>query len=349
MKILIIGGTGNISTPITKMLTERGEDITLFNKDEKRPAWVSGRIEVITGDRTDYPAFEKRMKDIGRFDCIIDMVAFEPEDAVCDVKVFRGKTEQLIFCSTVDVYPKNAKKYPVTEEDEIGALSSFPYGFKKVQCERTLWEAHRRGDFQLTVIRPTFTYNETWSPGIHSFGGQTYHLDRLRKGKPIIMHGDGTGVWVATYRDDTARAFVGAAGNPRTYGQAYHLTSDEWMTHNYIWQTIARVMGAPEPDFVYIPADLLGRLVPKEAEWCVENFRYDNIFDNSKSKRDLGYRYTVTFEQGVRKCIDYLTKNHLIESCEKYPFYDRIVEAWRKHTAAMIREFQSQSVQPNRP
>ena len=102
----------------------------------------------------------------------------------------------------------------------LGALPSFPYAYKKMLCEQALWDAHRRGDFALTVCRPTFTYNEAWSPGIHSFGGQSYHLDRLRRGKPIIMHGDGTSIWVATYRDDTASGFIGAVGNPKAFGQS---------------------------------------------------------------------------------------------------------------------------------
>ncbi len=199
--------------------------------------------------------------------------------------------------------------------------------------------AHRRGDFALTVCRPTFTYNEAWSPGIHSFGGQSYHLDRLRRGKPIILHGDGTSVWVASYRDDTASGFIGAVGNPKAFGQAYNLSGDEWMTHNHIWRTIARLMEAPEPDFVYIPADLLARMAPKQAEWCLENFRHHNIFDNSKAKRDLGFRYTVTFEQGVQKCLDHLSRHNLIENSDKYPFYDRIVDAWRKHSAGLVEEF----------
>jgi nucleoside-diphosphate-sugar epimerase len=120
------------------------------------------------------------------------MICFEPEDAVADASMFKGRTQQLIFCSTVDVYPKTPYTYPVNEEMKIGALPSFHYGWKKVECEKTLWEAHHRGYFQLTVIRPAATYNESRSPGVHSFGGQTYHLDRIRKGKPIIMHGDGT-------------------------------------------------------------------------------------------------------------------------------------------------------------
>ena len=341
MKILIIGGTGNISTPITKRLMAQGHDLTLFNHDPKPQDWLKN-VKVVTGDRTNRSEVEHKLSSLGSFDCVMDMICYEPVDAECDVKVFHGRTTQFIFCSTVDVYTKTPKAYPVTEENgQVDALPSFPYAFKKVECERIMWEAHRRGDFAVTVCRPTFTYNESWSPGVHSFGGQSYHLDRLRKGKPIILHGDGTSIWVASYRDDTAAGFVGAVGNKKAFGQAYNLSGDEWMTHQHIWQTIARIMDAPPPDFVPIPTELLGRMAPKQAEWCVENFRYNNIFDNSKAKRDLGFRYTVRFEDGVRKCLDYLRTHDLIEDCDKHPFYDRIVEAWRRHTAAMVDEFRA--------
>ena len=341
MKILIIGGTGNISTPITQLLMAQGHDLTLFNYDAVAPDWLRN-VKVIAGDRTHRDDFRAKLGSREIYDCVIDMICYEPEDAQCDLEVFRGRTRQFIFCSTVDVYTKTPQAYPVTEENgELGALPSFPYAHKKMLCEQILWEAHHRGDLALTVCRPTFTYNETWSPGIHSFGGQSYHLDRLRKGKPIIMHGDGTSVWVASYRDDTASGFVGAVGNPKAFGQAYNLSGEEWMTHNHIWRTIARVLGAPEPDFVYIPTGLLGKLAPKEAEWCVENFRYNNIFDNAKAKRDLGFRYTVKFEDGARRCIDWLRAHDKIEDCAKYPFYDRVVEAWRRMEAKLIQEFQT--------
>ncbi len=343
MRVLMIGGTGNISTAITRRLVARGGlDLTLFNHDAVRPEWLDPGVKVITGDRTDRTAFKDSSASLGRFDCVIDMICFEPADAACDVETFRGRTEQFIFCSTVDVYTKTPRSYPVTEANgEIGALPSFPYAFKKVECERILWDAHSGGDFALTVIRPTFTYNESWSPGIHTFGGQTWHLDRLRKGKPIIMHGDGTSIWCATHRDDMAAAFVGAAGNRLTYGQSYNISGDEWMTHNHIWRTIARVLQAPDPDFVYIPTDLLGKLAPREAEWCVENFRYNNIFDSSKAKAELGYRYTIPFEEGVARCIRHLTCHGMIEDCERHPFYDRIVDAWRRHTSALIEDFRA--------
>lgn len=341
MKILIIGGTGNISTPLTQTLLGQGHDLTLFNYDPQPPAWFTPG-QVVTGDRTNRADFEQKLAGLGTFDCVIDMICYEPADAECDVRVFRGRTKQFLFCSTVDVYSKTPASYPVSEATaQLGARPSFPYGHKKMVCEQLLWEAHARGDFGLTVIRPTFTYNETWSPGIHSFGGQTYHLDRLRQGKPIILHGDGTSLWVATYRDDTARAFVGAVGNERALGQAYHLAPDEWMTHNHIWRTIARVLEAPPPDFVYIPTELLGKMAPRQAEWCVENFQHHNVFDSTKAARDLGYRYTIRFEAGVRKCLGYLQAHNLIEDCANHPFYDRLVDAWRTSETALIDRFKA--------
>ena len=339
MKVLIIGGTGNISSGITKLLTSRGHEITLFKRSSTLPAELSG-VRVIVGDRTDAPAFLEKVSALEPFDCVIDMVCYERSDAINDVEAFRGRTKQLILCSTVDVYTKSPRRYPVTEENgKIGAAASFPYAYKKMLCEEVLWEAHSRGDFALTVMRPAFTYNDSWSPAIQSFGGQTYHLDRIRKGKPVILHGDGMTISVATYYSDAAAAFANTVGLPAAYGQAYNITGDEWMTQNHIWRTIADLLHAPTPDFVYIPAKDLARLVPKEAEWCVENFQYNNVFDNSKAKSDLGFRYTVTFENGAARCLKYLLSHDAIENCNNYPFYDRLVDLWRENserlTAAM--------------
>ena len=338
MRILIIGGSGNISSAITRQLDASGAEVTLLKRSAAVPEGARN-VRVIQCDRTDRAAFRSSLAGEGPFDCVIDMVGYEPEDAACDVEVFGGRTGQLIFCSTVDVYSKTPASYPITEKNGVvEARPSFPYGCKKVECEKTLWQAHADGRFPLTVIRPAFTYNESWSPGIHSFGAQTYHLDRLRQGLPIILHGDGNSIWTATYRDDVARTFTAAIGNRAAYGQAYHVAGDEWMTQNFMWRTIAGLLGAPAPDFVYIPTDLLGRLAQKEAEWCVENFQYNNLFDCGKVKRDLGFRYTVPYAEGAARCIEYLTRNEKIEDCSTHPFYDRIVDGWRKHTAEMESE-----------
>lgn len=330
MKILIIGGTGNISTPITRMMQEKGNDLTLFNFDAKRPEWLLPQVKVISGDRSSLEKYENQLFEEGTYDCVIDMICFDPADAAVDVKLFAKRTKQFIFCSTVDVYPKMGSHYPVTEETPIGASASFPYGFNKVACEHIFWEAHEKGAFALTVLRPTSTFNESWSPGVQSFGGQTYHLDRLLRGKPFILHGDGTSIWTAAYRDVTAGAFTGAIGNEKAFGQAYNVCGDERYTMKHMWLTIARVINAPEPDFVYIPTNLLFKMAPVETEWCIENFMHNNVFDNTKAKRELGFKYSITYEQGIKKCFEYLTQHNLIENSDKYTFYDAIVEQWRK-------------------
>lgn len=329
MKVLLLGGTGNISTAITRQLLKRRDEVTLLKRTAALPAGME-EARVLVADRTDSNALREAVRSQAAFDCVIDMLCYRPEEAEAAIRTFRDRTRQYIFCSTVDVYSKEQPCYPVTEKDgRIGAAPGFRYAFDKVECERLFWNAHHRGDFAVTVLRPAFTYNEGWSPGIHSFGGQTYHLDRLRKGLPVILHGDGNSIWTATHRDDTAAVFVSAAGNEVAYGQAYNVSGDEWMTQNHIWKTLARLLEAPEPEFVYIPAAILAKLAPAEAKDCLDNFQYNNIFDTSKAKRDLGFRYTIRFEEGASRCIRQLTTTNAIESWDKYPFYDRLLTTWR--------------------
>jgi nucleoside-diphosphate-sugar epimerase len=337
MKVLIIGGTGNISTAITRRLLQRGDEICLFKQTDTVPEEWKG-VRVITGDRTDRKRFSQVLRAEGPFDAVIDMICYDPEDAACDVEIFGSRTTQLIFCSTVDVYRKSSAAYPVREDAELGATPEFEYAYRKSACERLLWEAHSQRAFVLTVLRPAATYSDSRSPGVHSFGGQTYHLDRVRHGKPMIMHGDGMSIWVAAHSDDVSVAFANATGNPISYWKAYNVTGDEWMTQNDMWRVIARVLNAPDPDFVYIPSDLLARMAPVEAKWCFENFRFNNIFDNSKAKRELGFRYEIPFEVGARRAIERLAATGAIESWEKYPFYDSLVEKWRRHTSALVSE-----------
>lgn len=141
---------------------------------------------------------------------------------------------------------------------------------------------------------------------------------------------------MACHRDDVARAFVGALGNPAAYGKGYHTAGEEWFTWDAYVQTVARAMGAPAPEIVHIPTDLLGRLVPEQAEWCVENFHYNNLFDNTAARRDLGFRYTVPFAQGARRVIERMEAAGGFEDCDDYPFYDHILNAWATKTKEMV-------------
>jgi nucleoside-diphosphate-sugar epimerase len=156
-----------------------------------------------------------------------------------------------------------------------------------------LEEAHEHGDFPVTIIRPAHTYGEGRGL-IHSFGlGGAYYFNRIRYGKPIITHGDGSSLWAACHRDDVGQAFAEAVGNAKAFGKGYHTASEEPMTWNQYHQTVAQAMNAPEPDLIHIPTDFLFEIAPKEAEWCKENFQYNNIFDNAAAKADLNFRYTV--------------------------------------------------------
>ena len=335
MKVLIIGGTGLISTAITRFLMERGDDVALYNRGI-RELHISHKPKRIIGDRTDYAAFEAQMAKAGCFDCVIDMVCFLPDDAESAVRAFRGRVGQYIFCSTVDVYTKPAKRYPVKEDAERQPASSFPYAVNKAACERILSEAQESGAFEATFIRPAYTYGEGGGP-IHSFGWGTYYLDRVRKGKPIIVHGDGTSFWVACHRDDVARAFVGAVGNERAFGKAYHVTGEEWMTWNQYHERVAQAMGAPPAKLVHVPTELLFMVAPKQAMWCLENFRFNNIFDNAAARADLGFRYTIPWAEGVRRVVAWLDERGKIENSDDYPFYDRIIGAWQELGEDMTR------------
>lgn len=326
MRVLIIGGTGLISTSITRQLLERGQDeVVLFNRGvtEQR---VSQGIHQIHGDRKDRAEFERRMHEAGFFDCVIDMICYTAEDAGSAVRAFEGRVAQYIFCSTVDVYTKPATRYPYREDEPLSGLGD--YAVNKVLCERLLMQAHVDRLLPVTIIRPAYTYGESGSI-IHSLGWGTTYLDRVRKGKPIVVHGDGNSLWVACHVDDVARAFVNAIGNQRAIGEAYHTTGQDWMTWNQYHLGVAHALDAPDPVCVYIPSNLLSRISPKRAGVCAVNFQFNNIFDNTAAVRDLGFIYTVPWVEGVRRTVGWLDANHRIANSDEDLFDDRLIAAWQ--------------------
>ena len=328
MRVLIIGGTGLISTAITRALIARGDAVTLYNRGQTE-ADISEGYDTITGNRKDYAAFEAQMSETRNFDVVIDMISFVPADIESAIRAFRGNIGQFIFCSTVDVYTKPAQHYPIREEAEREPTPSFPYAYNKAKCERLLEEAHERGDFSVTIIRPAHTYGEGRGL-IHSLGlGGAYYFHRIRLGKPIITHGDGSSLWAACHRDDVGKAFAEAVGNEKTFGKGYHTASEEPMTWNQYHQTVAQAMNASAPELVHIPTDLLFEIAPKAAEWCRENFQYNNIFDNAAAKADLNLCYTIPFVEGVRRIVDWLDAHGRIHDKDEPEIYNEIIKRWR--------------------
>ncbi len=328
MKVLIIGGTGLISTAITHNLVERGYNVTVYNRGMQN-AEIPECVKKIIGDRKDYKSFEAQMKDLGHFDCVIEMIGFVTEEIESDIRAFSGRVDQFIFCSTVDVYTKPSKFYPITEDAERQPSTTFPYAYEKAKCERLLENALENSAFKLTIIRPAYTYGEGRGL-LHPFAGGNHFLDRIRKNKPIIIHGDGSSLWVACHRNDVAKAFANAVGNANAYGKAYHVTGEEWMTWDQYHQRIAEAMNADAPKIVHIPTDLLRKVFPKTAEWTAENFQFNNIFDNTSAKLDLDFQYSIRWIDGVKLVVKWLDEYNQIENSDNHPFYDRVISAWER-------------------
>ena len=325
MKVLIIGGTGLISTPMASDFLARGDEVTHYNRG-KAAATPDG-VSQITGDRKDYAAFERQIQQGDSYDCIIDMICFHPDEARSLVRAVEGKTGHLIVCSTGDVYAKPAARYPITEE-EPHAPPPWHYARHKAVIEALLTDNAERTGLPTTVIRPAYTYGEGRAM-IHSFGESSTHLDRIRKGKPIVVHGDGSSLWGSCHRGDVARTFVHAAGAESTFDKSYHVTGEEWLTWNQYHEAIAEAIGAPKPTLVHIPTELLDR-VAKRAHICAINFQYNNIFDNTAARADLEFKYTIPFRKGVARIYRWLEEHGTIANSDDDPYDDRVIAAWEQ-------------------
>lgn len=336
MRILITGGTGLISGPTTRQLLERGDSVTHY--DLPTAETPKGVIR-IAGDRYNHPVFVSDMHNAGEFDCVLDMICYKPEDAESLIHAFRGRAGQIIFCSTVDVYAKPASRYPVLEDEPQEGIGA--YAQKKVLCEKILTDAWRDDGLPLTIIRPAATYGPgTFHKGnvVHTFGNSTTFLDRLQKGKPVVVHGDGSSIWVSGFHEDVAKAFVAAVGNGKTIGKSYHVPGPNHVTWNQYYMTVAEILGAPKPTIVHIPTDLLAKAAPKRGSIALQNFQFNNIFDPSAARRDLNFTPTTSLEQGIRRTIEWIRTVHGFDNCDSDPFYDQLISAWERLGSNLAQE-----------
>ena len=330
MDVLLIGGTGLISTGITRQLVDAGHDVTCFTRGESE-ADLPESVSFVHGDRNE-DADLRGAREEAAPDCVIGMVCFAPEQAEAAVEVFDG-IEQYVFCSTVDVYHRPLETNPVTEDAPREPAVS-EYGANKAECEDIFLKAHDDGAFDATVIRPWSTYGEG-GPVLHTLGVGTYYVDRIRKGKPIVVHGDGQSLWGPCHRDDVAAAFVNAVGNETAYGETYHVTSEQVITWNQYHQIVADALDAPEPELVHIPTDVLAEAVPDRTDMLLDHFQFSTVFDNSKAKRDLDFEYTISFEEGVRRTVERLEAENQIDDWDSEND-DALIDAWREATDGFL-------------
>jgi nucleoside-diphosphate-sugar epimerase len=317
MRVLVLGGTGLISTGITRELLARGDRVTLFTRGSTRPG-----MEAVHGDRADVTALQRAWGD--GHDAVIDMLCYTPDDARAAIQAFRGRAGHYIMCGTVDVYSKPARYLPVDERHERAPAGSFRYAHDKARCEEILLHS----GLPLTILRPAATYLDTAVPSIGSFD---LAVERLAANRPVILHGDGGSRWVACHRDDVARAFV-AATRRAPQNRAYNVTGHEALTFEGYWHAVADALGVT-PTFVKIPADVLGAVAPRAAHWCVENFQHDNVFDCSAAARDLGFASTVPWAEGIARGLRNRVAKPVADGDRAG--YEAIVSAWSAATASM--------------
>ncbi|ESP86956.1 NAD-dependent epimerase/dehydratase family protein [Candidatus Halobonum tyrrellensis] len=331
MHVFIIGGTGLISTGITRQLVDAGHEVTVFTRGETDAA-IPESVDRVTGDRTDDGALAEATDGLD-VDCVVDMVAFDPAEVERAVDAFAGEVDQYVFCSTIDVYHRPVADMPVTESAARAPPVS-DYGRKKADCEDVLFEAYRTDGFPVTIIRPWDTYGEGGTLNDTLSTGAAY-IDRLRAGDPIVVHGDGSTVWATCHRDDVAGAFVGAVGNQEAVGEAYHATGEHPMTWNQYHRRAADALDAPDPDLVYVPTDTLREALPDRTRGLRDHYRFSAVFDNAKARRDLGFEQTVSWEEGVRRTAAWLD-DHGRTGGDADEEHDRVVAAWRDAEAAFV-------------
>lgn len=338
MRILLIGGTGQISSAITRLLLSRGHAVAHLNRGQTRthgPAPPG--VRTLTGDRKDFAAFEAAMQRGESWDCVIDMICFQPAEAESLVRAFRERTRQLILTSTVDVYARPQPTHPIPEDAPLAGVSA--YGQAKVRCEDIVLAAGKRGDFAATVIRPAHTVNDTGRIH-HSVGKNDPGLfDRYARQLPVIVHGDGSSLWTVCHAEDAAVAYEGALGNSQAYGRAFHLPGPETLTWNDFHCRAAAAIGAPPPRLVPIPTEVLHRLAPDRAAISVENFQFNNCFDATVTRQILGFAPRVGFEECLRRIHRHAQAQGLIPDAGKDIVYSRILDLWTRHADALAREF----------
>jgi len=325
MKALFIGGTGNISSACVELALARGIEVTLLNRGTSgRP--VPNGAQVVNGDIRD-PQSVRAALGSRSFDVVAEFVAFTPEHIETDLELFRGHTGQYIFISSASAYQTPPAILPVTESTVLDN-PYWEYSRNKTACEERLVRAYREEKFPITIVRPSHTYS---APYVPVEGGWTT-IDRMLRGEPVIVHGDGTSLWTLTHATDFAKGFVGLMGNAHAIGEAFHITSDEWLTWNQIHEILAAAAGV-KPTLVHVPSDLIAAYDKAWGESLLGDKTHSFILDNSKVKRLVpDFICTTLFSRGAEEIIAWHMTDPARQQVDETfnALCDRILQAYAK-------------------
>lgn len=341
MKVLFIGGTGIISTACTRLAVERGIDLTLLRRGE-RTGEVPANVRTIKADIGDEAAMAKAL---GReqFDAVVDWIAFTQADIERDLRLFRGRTSQFVFISSASAYQKPVSHYLITESTPL-ANPYWQYSRDKIACEERLMQAYREEGIPITIVRPSLTYGDTQVVlAVNSWLKSYTAVERMRRGKKIIVPGDGTSLWVCTHNSDFAVGLVGLLGHRQATGHAFHITSDEVLTWDQITRLTAEAAGV-EAKIIHIPSDFMGACIPDEVGNLTGDKSASVVFDNTKIKRfvpEFGAR--VRFAEGIRRTIAWFDADPARRAVdhEADALWDKLIVAYEHGLEQAAREFRS--------
>jgi nucleoside-diphosphate-sugar epimerase len=304
MKLLFIGGTGNISTSCSRLVLENQMELHVLTRGNRKPAGLE--------DARFLPAdfgHQKEVREVLKkeiYDVVANFIAYTPDQVIRDIELFSGRCGQYIFISSASAYQK-PPTHPVITESTPLSNPYWDYSRDKIACEERLMKAYRDSGFPVTIVRPSHTYDTVIPAAIGSWEDFTL-IDRMRRGAQVIIPGDGTSLWVMTHATDFARGFLGLLGNRHAIGHPFHITSDELLTWNQIYQSMAEAAGT-DLNAVHIPSDFICQVADREGfPWMRGNLLGDKansvIFDNSKIKRFVpGFVATVPFSEGIKRTV----------------------------------------------
>lgn len=305
MKALFIGGTGTISTAITEMLAQQGCELYLINRGNRNDE-LPAEVKVLQADIKDEARVAELIADL-EFDVVADFIAFVPSQLERDYRLFKDKTKQFIFISSASAYQTPLADYRITEGTPL-SNPYWEYSRNKIACEDYLMKQYREHGFPVTIVRPSHTYGDQSVPlGVHGAQGSWQVLKRIREGKPVIIHGDGTSLWTITHNTDFAKGFIGLMGNIHAIGESVHITSDESVTWNQIHEIIASVLGV-KLHAVHVPSEFLAACSDQDLRGGLLGDKANTVvFDNSKLKRLVPeFVATTRADQGIRRTIDHI-------------------------------------------
>lgn len=328
MKALFIGGTGTISSAITKQLVTMECELYLLNRGNQKDRLPEG-VNLLQADINDEDQVFRLIEEL-EFDVVADFIAFEPAQLERDYRLFKGKTKQFIFISSASAYQTPLSDYRITEGTPL-SNPYWQYSRNKIACEEYLLKLYREEGFPITIVRPSHTYDERSIPlGVHGSKGSWQVAQRMLENKPVIIHGDGTSLWTMTHNRDFAKGFIGLMGNLHAIGESVQITSDESLTWNQIYQAIADALGV-KLNAIHVSSEFLDACSKEDYRGGLLGDKANTVvFDNAKLKRLVpDFVATTRFDQGIKQTVEYIAAHPELQTPdEEFDHWcDRVVDA----------------------